>query len=66
MKDPVTVPLDTEHVGDVTNPAVVEDITQLASDGLKLEPETVTVPPAAAEDGMSVIAATRTPTVNWA
>jgi hypothetical protein len=55
--DPVTTPLDTEHVGDETNPAVVEDIPQLVSDGLKSEPETVTVPPLPTEEGLTAVEA---------
>jgi hypothetical protein len=54
-KDPVTTPLDTEHVDDETNPACVEDIPQLVSDGLKSEPETVTVPPTPTEEALSAI-----------
>jgi hypothetical protein len=67
LKDPVTLPLDTEHVGDVTKPALVEDIVQVVvSDGLKFEPETVTVPPGADVEGLSMIVGTGTPTLNVA
>jgi len=52
-KDPVRAPLDSEHEDDEINPAVVEEITQPVSDGLKFEPETVTVLPTAAEDALS-------------
>lgn len=55
VKEPATTPLDTEHVDDETNPAFVEDITQLVSEGLKFEPETVTAPPGPIEDGLSAI-----------
>jgi len=52
-KDPVTVPLDIEHVDDAIKPAVVDEIPQLVSDGLKFDPETVTVLPVPTEDALS-------------
>jgi hypothetical protein len=53
-KDPVAVPLDIEHVtGGEISPALVEDIVQVVSLGLKSAPEMLTVAPGTTDDGFS-------------
>jgi hypothetical protein len=51
--DAVTSPPVTEHVGDVTRLGVVEDVVQVESTGLKLEPETVTTLPGGSDEGVN-------------